>query len=588
VLLAALSTLSEILIMNRSSNSRRRLYGILAGAIALALPSLALAQGQIDAGRANDASNRVGSGGRNQPGVMANYGNNYIINNGNQVVTGNVSQGREFHGNVGYTDPTAFRGFTAGSVSDNFAKNSYGVPQAHAPEPLPNQSKTFYGAAQTVAPPEGFQLNANRTGYVAQQQSELRGIQDRRLGVLDLNLPLAPMPQPGEMMMRGSLNPQQAAQDVGVLTGSLLYGLRQWNPQDPADRAFLDNLMNRQNGNALHNQIDPRDLQRMRNELDPEQQTTPGSQTFDAAGNPTVNNSALSNPVNNEPLGSKGLSTDQGIKYNVLGAAHRTSSQYSELEKRLEQYNAAKKTTLSDAQQFNADMKARRDAEAAAKLAAKNKNPNDLSTPPKLPTNPVTPEEDPTKSKVKKPKPMKVNTLAAGVRGEGLGSVMKKAEGLMKEGKYTSALDQYDIAETVTPNNPLIWLGRANAELGAGFFLRAEGHLRQALTTDKALLMGQYDLTGMLGEERLTKLVGDLKEIATKEPTKATAVFLLSYVAYNTGHEVQALGYLDMAEKRAPEQAGFYKMIREHWSLPDEGAKPKTGGVPAAKPELNK
>src|SRR5258706_13743115 len=94
----------DIAIMKSSSKSSRRLYHLLAGAIALALPTFALAQGQIDAGRANDASNRVGSGGRNQAGGSAwGYGTNYIVNNGNQIITGNVSQGREFHGNVGYT-----------------------------------------------------------------------------------------------------------------------------------------------------------------------------------------------------------------------------------------------------------------------------------------------------------------------------------------------------------------------------------------------------------------------------------------------------------------------------------------------------
>src|SRR5882757_3728277 len=108
--------------MKKTSPSHRNLFRILGGAILAALPSLAFGQGQIDAGRANDASNRVGSGGRNQPGVSSNYGTNYIINNGNQVVTGNVSNGREFHGNVGYTDPTAFRGNTAGNFSDNFTK----------------------------------------------------------------------------------------------------------------------------------------------------------------------------------------------------------------------------------------------------------------------------------------------------------------------------------------------------------------------------------------------------------------------------------------------------------------------------------
>ena len=102
--------------------------------------------------------------------------------------------------------------------------------------------------------------------------------------------------------------------------------------------------------------------------------------------------------------------------------------------------------------------------------------------------------------------------------------------------------------------------------------------------------MGQYDLTAMLGEDRLGKLVDELKDIANKNNTKPEAVFLLAYVAYNTGHERQALGYLDLAEKRAGEQqAGFYKMLREHWALPDDIIKPDPNIKPdAGKPEATK
>jgi tetratricopeptide (TPR) repeat protein len=158
----------------------------------------------------------------------------------------------------------------------------------------------------------------------------------------------------------------------------------------------------------------------------------------------------------------------------------------------------------------------------------------------------------------------------------------------MKEGKFASALDQYDAAEAVTPNNPLIWLGKANAELGAGFFKRAEAHLQQAYSTDNALMMGQYDLGAMLGEDRLTKLVSELKDNYSKDKTQSMPLFLLAYIAYNTGHEPQAMAYLDLAEKMGNAQAPFYKSLQQHWSLPDkqtqdQGAKPQL-----KKLELNK
>src|SRR3954465_1238841 len=152
--------------MNSNLKRRKSFHPVLVAAAALALPTMAFAQGQIDAGRSNDASNRIGAYGRNDYGVGSQFYSNSIINNGNRVITGNVSQGREFRGNVGYTDPYAFRGNTAGMVSEDFAKNSGGVPRAGAPPIAPNTSVPFYGAAQTVAPPAGFQLNASKTGYV--------------------------------------------------------------------------------------------------------------------------------------------------------------------------------------------------------------------------------------------------------------------------------------------------------------------------------------------------------------------------------------------------------------------------------------
>lgn len=600
---------------NRShSIAFSRRFRLFAGAIAMAIPSLALAQGQIDAGRANDASNQIGTYGRNGGNLSTSYSNNnYQINNGNRIITGNVSSGREFHGTVPYTDPSAFRGTAVGIGNDNFSKNSVGVPHANAPDPVPNTSVPFYGTSQTATPPPGFRLNANRTGYVPPPPGAgMRSDQDQRLGVIDLNQPLTPGPVPGDMLLRGSLSGQQGAQQAGVLTGSALYGVREWNPQDPADRMFLENILSRQNGAFNRVQMDPREVQRMRSEIEkalqpdqgqqqqqpnqqggdvkpadrPQDNVTPNpiGRTLETPGSAAVINRPLTDQLQSQPLGA-GVNTDQGVRYNVLGAARRTSTQYAELNKRLEQFNADRPKNDADyAREFNAEFKAKRDADKAA-AAAKVKaaaGSNDLANRPRVPGDNDVPKNNTDIPKPKKA-PLKIETLSKGVVGEGLGNVLKKAEALMKEGKYASALDQYDAAEAVTPKNPLIWLGRANAELGAGFYTRAEAHLKQAFITDQALLMGQYDLTNMIGEDRLTKLVADLKDLANKNNTQATPVFLLGYIAYNTGHEPQALAYLDLAEKRAPGDAAFYKALRDHWALPETIPAPET-----KQPELNK
>src|SRR6266478_4765403 len=87
----------------------------LGGAVMLAVaawthPALAQFPVQGQDGHANDANNRVGSGGYNNgvprgPAVT-----------GNQIVTRNVTAGREFRDRVGYTDPYSFTGPIGGGV----------------------------------------------------------------------------------------------------------------------------------------------------------------------------------------------------------------------------------------------------------------------------------------------------------------------------------------------------------------------------------------------------------------------------------------------------------------------------------------
>lgn len=578
-------------------------------AIAMFLPVFALGQGMVDTGRANDASNRYGSGGRNTAWNSQNVNNNiYSQSNGNRIVTGNVTMGREFRGNVGYSDPYGFRGVTGGSGMDNFVKNSSGVPQAYSREAPPNVSTPFYGPGSTVQQPAGYVYNSTQGGYVPPAPTTgQRGFEDQRLGVVNLNQPLAPLPSSGQLITRGTLNPQAGGQ-AGIITGSALYGFREWNPADPADRLFLEQILSRQNTTFDRMHLDPREVQRMRDELNKALQGDTGEDakqgtrerpvgllSLDPLGrvleSPADPN--LSGQPMNTQLASAGLGTGEGTRYYVLGRARRSSAQYTELQKRLEQYYGERKKTDADfARDFNQQMRAKAAAEAKAKGG---KVPGGAApgttvdnTVPKPPVDKVTTPDEATKPK-KKPQPIKVNTLAAGVKAEGLSNVLKKAESLMKEGKYASAIDQYESAETVAPNNPLIWLGRANAELGAGYFGRADAHLRQAFMTDKALLMGQYDITGMLGEERLGKLVAELKEIANKDD-RPMAVFLLAYIAYNSGHERQAAGYLELATKRAGDKDLFLHMVKEHWALPDGTEAPKAPEKKAddKKPEQNK
>jgi len=101
--------------------------GLLAAAgLAVTTTPAAAQQRSTNDGRALDANMRVGSNGRNDTGTdNIRYNRNGPMYTGNQVVTGNVTAGRQFRGPVGYSDPNEFRGITAGRfTTDRFVRDS--------------------------------------------------------------------------------------------------------------------------------------------------------------------------------------------------------------------------------------------------------------------------------------------------------------------------------------------------------------------------------------------------------------------------------------------------------------------------------
>lgn len=558
--------------------------------VAMLSPS-AFAQSQqpVD-GRTLDANNRIGSGGTNTyraPPSAGVFGNN--------VINGNVTAGKSFHGSVGYSDPTEFRGFQAGRATDNFIKDSAQVGVSNTPPPIPNASSTYFSPSRFALPPQsGFVTAPNGQGYVPEKEIIVQS-NDARLGAHLNAQPIGNIPKPGELLLPGPVDPTSNTRSV--FSASALTGIRQLNVADVGDANYLQRYTGAQQESALDRlKMNSGDVQRMREEL----RVGGGAGTTPlntAVGAPSANlakpiGSPLESPasaaVNGQPTNAaiqanafnSSVVSDQGTYSRVVGTPAQQSTQYDELKKRLERYQTDRKSTAEvGADQFNATMRLKKEAEAKIKAAQK---PNEVT----LPTDGVT---KPRPGSEAKPTPLTVKSMTSGVAGKGLKEILGKAESLMKEGKFTSAIDQYSAAEQVAPNQPLIWVGRAHAELGASYYNRAEGHLKQAFASDQALLMAQYDLRTFLGEDRLQSVIKDLKEIASTDQQSPTPVFLLAYISYNTGNERRAAGYLDLAEKRSDGKDPSYKLLRDHWSLPSGTEPAPTPPVSEPKPvELNK
>jgi tetratricopeptide (TPR) repeat protein len=639
--------------MNMTRFLRRRwiLSAAVAGVLATPLltPSVSSAQYRINSGgRALDANNKVGSGGQNPNDAAVRQPN---LPTGNDIVTGNVTAGRHFRGDINYTDPGAFRGRTAGVSMDNFLRQSSGAGKDAR---LAETQTRFYGDARGVAPPPNtVQTNIGASSYVPAGPAVNRSVGDQRMGAVDFNAPYV-LPAAGQLLLPGPIDPSAGQQ---YITASPLTGIRQLGIND------LNSVVNTQY-TPQTGRLDQNQILKMQEELNnAADQSNPGaaptvdplSQQLNAAGStdsttgaPAAKPGALPTgpgavPIEQKPIqGDTGataieqksvgqpitnaLNTNQSTRQRLLAPPQAQSTLYAELlRKHQETVDDQNVTDAQAAQAFNAARRAQEQANAAtatpgapgqpgAAPGQPGATPGQPGVTPGQPGQPgavgtTTPPGGPVATgggvtdyakrneqilkqglpdqkpgaKKKAYVPVKVPSLASGVKAKGLGDLLKNAETLMKDGQFQKALDQYDQAEQVAPNNPLTRLGRANAELGASFYARSEAHLREVFQKNPELLSGQYDLTTMLGEQRLQGLIKDLKTLANQQQQEPRPVFLLAYISYNTGHEQQAEAYLDLADKRSGGRDAFFQLLRDNWALP-QAANPTT--APAA--EQNK
>lgn len=529
-------------------------------------------------GRLLDANNQVGSGGSN--GDQGNRQSTQAT--GNDIVTGNVTGGREFRGNVPYSDPRAFRGGTAGTSVDRFIASSAGSATPYQADnsynAYTNGGQAFYGSSRGVNAPMGSQEIGSTGAYIPAPDVTQRQLSDQRLGDV-LGVPQSPMQQNGDMGAPMGGNYYQPSS----MEGSSLYGV---------PNAVLQQGQSAPSANSLMQRRDQQ-LQQMRQELIDSsngndlthQSTDLTAKPLDQTSTNTPDNGSSGQPLNGS------VNTQQSLRQNMaLPAAVKQSSQYAEMQRRFEAArNGQPLTDAEAARQFNETRRLLDNAKGGElpKPTPTQTNPNVPSNSgpaapiPQTPANPQIPAATPATPAPARPtgplvvpddkrmgEPLQIKSLADGIKAEGLHNAMAKAEKNVSEGQYLAALDEYATAEQVAPNNPLVQLGKANALMGGFYFARAEATFRQAYANDPALLMAQYDLRSMIGEERLAKVVSQLKVIANTEKNDPQAMFLLAYIAYNTGNEQLAGQYLRTVEQQEKRQDPVVNAMLKYWKLP--------------------
>jgi hypothetical protein len=564
-----------------------------------AMPGSAWGQYRVENydGHLLDASNRIGSGGYNNNNVNSNN-----INSAD-IYLGNVTGYGSFQGNVPDRGEGAFTGYVPYQPSLILQQQS-GM-QSPVSAPTYNKPAPYYNQYTIGSAPQGYQAfqQIPNTGSYLALPPPTPAANDYRLGAT-LNVPSASLPSPGEIV-----GPGQVSLAV-PLTPSFLTNapVAAVNASSPAITGQLNSSSALQNGaTGTSTGLTQQDILRLRGEMNNDSLTSSAAAELQSATPGASSNTSETGEllptglVPNEPLtgavsGTQSLSpvnlaaqatlasvqispgvgnllTGQMERQNMPLPAPPTeqSPQYARLQALWQQYQSSQPKTDEEANRlYQAALQARQAYEqalsrtpASPPMPGATPAPSNTAQPPSGGSTPPT-EQTPAGPP---PAPLQIGSIGEGIRASGLSQLVQQGETLSRQQRFRDAVGKFMDARQVAPNNMLIAVDLGNAELGAGFYTDAEQSLRDAFTSDPALLMGQYDLKSTIGDDRLAYIKADLTHLSTTGES-ATPAFLLAYISYNTGHPDQAVEYLKLAQIRAGGQDDVINSLTQHWSLP--------------------
>jgi hypothetical protein len=161
-------------------------------------------------------------------------------------------------------------------------------------------------------------------------------------------------------------------------------------------------------------------------------------------------------------------------------------------------------------------------------------------------TNPLLTEAPETLRAGQKVEPLRtLSNVPPGMEVTPFDTQMKRAEVMLKDGKYMDAVDQYQQALSMQPGNALALVGRAHAEIAAGMYQSAAMDLKTLFTQKPEMMSVRYTLNDFIPNKRIDNLMTDLLGLTTRDRSGNMASFLYCYIAYNTEHPNELQQELD-------------------------------------------
>lgn len=592
---------SQVGEMKRADQSRCVLISAVAGVCMAIFPLAANAQYQTEnnSGRALDANNRLGSGGTNEARPTGGI-------TPNDIVYGTVTRGKQFRA-PHTVEPTAFRGGGVAGPSDNLVRDTGVSVYDRGYGYDPGQSRRVWTDRFGVNPPSSLgyeQLSVGSPAQFVEKPSPYRVPGDLRMDAAIFNPDLG-LSRPNQYILPISAQPANT---------QLVFAPPPDIANLPAEQPDLTAMPSSDLLRRLN--LSEAQVRAMREEFRATEgvpSAAPGDLT--QAPEAPINDplrSDLNNSLDVQSM-TGSLNTNQSLRQRLATAAPmnaRANTQYAQLQERLTKFHKAQSQTDQEAnqeflQQWQ-QLQEQNGQQPAQDKGQKPLRPEDVvqkEIP--LDKQPAQPQDQTgagsaadrrtrvaAKMQLEQAQgakkvegimpeqpnlPIRIASFADGVKATGLKNLLTDAEKAMQSGKFTQALDYYDAAASVAPDNSMVLMGRSITELGAGYYARAQTHLEQVMSADPSLLLARYDLKAFFGDDRLQYIVRDLKDLAQTESRQARPLFLLAFVAYNSDNPERAADYLNLAQQRGGSQA-FYDQLREYWQLNPK----KKNALPAA------
>ncbi|TVQ75302.1 MAG: hypothetical protein EA380_11225 [Phycisphaeraceae bacterium] len=553
--------------MRTRNTTQKRVIGaasilLIAAGLPLAIGTpLASAQDALGDGRALDASLRVGSGGRNDPG--RNFAREFAFRNA--IVTGNVPGGMAFRGELGYSAADDFRGDLGSTDFFDFERDSFysslATRNLGGIDPL-RSSLSWSIAGQRDGVFGDLIVSRPGAGATAGQ-----ALDRQREGVPNIDVFSSiqgAMRSPSSMMLEAELRPQLLgySQDdrsgqVNMLTASSLLGVRSLPPVSPV---FGRRSIAEEDARLEFMALPP---------VDPLLRQTEEPQTQEEVFRPTQ--------VMPERATDVARDTMDVSTYNRLVASLRAES------------NAVRATRAGEAVLIPESERTERPERVTPE------DRTDPFAPPTAPEDPFAQTDDPDAEELDprdvdyfdrsierlrsalrlpdlpmpRPAPMPrsdedgvqrrtvstldlVDELVRDLISTNLPIIetldppptssatfrnhIRSGTEHLGAGEWFAAEERFTAALSIEPGDPSAAIGRVNAQLGGGMFLSAALNLRDLLRAYPELLAARFDASLLPDEDRSNRIRAQLRQRAeTNRPLARDAGLLLAYLGHQTG-----------------------------------------------------